>query len=108
LKTARSHVLFPVPRGPNRKNDDFGGRRERVNIDANFAASLVAMSTTPPSAEPRAGVRIGFAQQKRERTTRSTEGLKKHKTDSFFVLLVVRYVLFVYRFPIRCAKPCGS
>jgi hypothetical protein len=27
-------------------------------------------------------------------------GLKKHKTASFFVLFVTRYVLFVYRFPI--------
>ena len=45
MKTERSHVLFPVPRGPKRKNEDLGADNNRVNIDANFAVNLVVMST---------------------------------------------------------------
>jgi hypothetical protein len=39
---ARSQVVFPVPRGPKRKNVYFGTGNRRVNVASIFAVKMLA------------------------------------------------------------------
>src|SRR5690349_4305769 len=69
-KDERIHVLFPVPRGPSRKNEERGTCSERGYIDTKFTVKMVSMSTDAPLPPP--------AHQRAQLTHARVELLDRH------------------------------